>query len=402
MRVTWSGSVRAALTAASVFLVATCLRPAITSVGPLLGEIGAAEGLGESALGWLGALPLLAFAAVSPLVSRFSARWGAERAVLAALLVLAAGMVVRSWTGTAGLWVGTVVIGGAIAVGNVLVPALVRRDHPHRVSQATGGYSAALVLAAATASALAVPLAGAVDWRFALAIWALPALVVAALWLVRVHGTGVPVRAPAGRLAGPSVWRQPMAWLVTAFMGLQSTTFYVTVTWLPSIEAAAGIPAGVAGVHLFVFQGVGILAGLAIPLLMHSAHSQVAAAVVSSLPMPVGLLGLLLLPDLVVLWVVIAGLGSGASLVVALALVSLRGRSHHETAQLSGMAQSVGYLFAAAGPIVAGLLAERTGSWTTSVLLLAGLAAVQVLVGAAVGRDRGPGWAQGHQRARAT
>jgi CP family cyanate transporter-like MFS transporter len=377
-----------ALVAAGVFLVATCLRPAITSVGPLLGQIGAAEGLGESALGWLGALPLLAFAAVSPLVSRFAARVGAELAVLVALGVLAAGMAVRSWTGPAGLWLGTAVVGAAIAVGNVLVPALVRRDHPRHVSQATGGYSAALVLAAATASALAVPIAAATDWRFALAVWAIPTLVVAALWLPRVRVAAAPEPGAAPRHAGPSVWRQPMAWLVTAFMGLQSTTFYVTVTWLPSIEAAAGIPADVAGVHLFVFQGVGILAGLAIPLLMHRPHSQVAAAVVSSVPMAVGVVGLLLAPALVVLWVVVAGLGSGASLVVALALVSLRGRSHHETARLSGMAQSVGYLFAAAGPIVAGLLAERTGSWTASVLLVAALATVQVLVGALVGRDR--------------
>ncbi|MEU4693612.1 MFS transporter [Actinoplanes sp. NPDC023714] len=373
---------------ATVFLVALCLRPAITAVGPLLPQISADEQLGEAAQGLLGALPLLAFAAVSPQVHRLSRRLGTERAVLLALLVLAAGGVLRSYTGIAGLWAGTVVIGCAIAVGNVLVPAIVKRDYAGNVSRATGFYTAFITLSAATASALAVPIAGLADWRLALAVWSLLALVVAVTWLPRTrsrpdHG---PVAATASRPEAISVWRQPHAWLTTAFMGLQSTTFYVLVTWLPTIEIDGGVSARTAGVHLFLFQGMGILGGLAIPILLRTARRRPTGAVVASLPVLIAIVGLLAAPDLAVLWAAVAGLGQGAALVTALTLISLGGRDHAETTRLSGMAQSLGYLLAASGPFLAGLLAEQTGTWKASLFLVAGFAALQVAAGAAAAR----------------
>lgn len=380
-------SLRVPALAATVFLVALCLRPAITSVGPVLPQIGADEGLGEGALGFLGALPLLAFAVVSPVVHRVSGRVGPERAVLAALGALAVGIAVRSWTGDAGLWVGTAVIGCATAVGNVLVPAIVRRDYATRVSRATGWYSASMGLAAGVASAVAVPLAAAHGWRWALGVWAGLVLACGAVWAWRARGAAHDRRAhrEARRRERP-LWRSGTAWLLTAFMALQSTTFYVMVTWLPSVEAAGGVSAGAAGAHLFVFQVVGIGTGLAIPLLMRDRHDQVLAAVVATAPMLVGVLGLLAAPHLAALWAVVAGAGSGASLVVALGLIALRGHTLHETARLSGMAQSVGYLVAAAGPVAAGYLAERTGSWHPTLWLVVAVAALQVLVGIAAGR----------------
>ncbi|MGI5244090.1 MFS transporter [Dactylosporangium sp. CA-139066] len=382
--------------AAAIFLVALCLRPAITTVGPLLQQIGAGERLGETLLGLLGALPLLAFAVVSPLVHRVSGPLGAERSILAALLVLAAGCVARSYTGAPGLWLGTLVIGTAIAVGNVLVPVIIRRDYAAHVSRATGFYTAAMTLAASTASALAVPLAAASNWRAALAIWALLAVAVAAVWLPRARAArpaaaaaaATPAAGPAAEPAHPSVWRQPAAWLITAFMGLQSTTYYVLVTWLPTIDAASGADAQTAGLHLFVFQVLGIAGGLAIPLLLRRSPSLTGGAVVACAPMLAGVLGLLLAPGLTVVWAVVAGLGQGACLVVALSLISLRGRTHREATHLSGMAQSVGYLLAACGPVAAGTLAEHTGGWRAALVLLAALAVAQLTFGALAGRQR--------------
>ncbi|HTJ39317.1 MAG TPA: MFS transporter [Dactylosporangium sp.] len=376
--------------AAAIFLVALCLRPAITAVGPLLGQIGAGEHLGETLLGVLGALPLLAFAAVSPLVHRVSGPLGAERAILVALLLLAGGCVVRSYTGAPGLWLGTIVVGTAIAVGNVLVPVIIRRDYASHVSRATGFYTAAITVAASAASAVAVPLAAATDWRAALAVWAVLALVIGAVWLPRARAA----RAAAGQArlaeepAHPSVWRQPAAWLITAFMGLQSTTFYVLVTWLPTIDTDSGSSAQAAGVHLFVFQVLGIAGGLTIPLVLRHSASQVTGAVVACAPMVAGVLGLLLAPGLIVVWAAVAGLGQGACLVVALSLISLRGRTHRETTHLSGMAQSLGYLLAAAGPVAAGTLAEHTGGWHATLVLLAALAVTQLAFGALAGRRR--------------
>jgi MFS transporter, CP family, cyanate transporter len=381
--------VRASLLVALVFLVALNLRPALTTVGPLLPQIGGEAGLSEGAQGLLGALPLLAFAAISPLVQHPARRFGVERTLLAALVVLAFGTALRSVLGDAGLWIGTAVAGSAIAIGNVLVPTIVKRDYRDHVSMATGVYSACITVGASIASAVAVPLSHAAGWRGALAFWAVPALVVAVLWLPRAwKGGSAAEPAQADPDMAVSVWRQPAAWLVTAFMGLQSTTFYVMVTWLPTVEMASGVPAGQAGVHLFVYQIVGVASGLAIPRLMRHGGSQVTAAVTASAPMVVGVAGLLLLPSWSIVWAVVAGLGTGASLVVALTLISLRGRGQQGTTRLSGMAQSLGYLLAAVGPVLAGVLAENTGTWTASLVVVGVLAVVQVGVAVAAGRVR--------------
>jgi CP family cyanate transporter-like MFS transporter len=141
------------------------------------------------------------------------------------------------------------------------------------------------------------------------------------------------------------------------------------------------------GVHIFLFQVCGLIGGLSIPRLLRDPASQRAGTVTASVPILVALLGLLLVPDLALGWAMIAGLGQGAALVAALSLISIRGRTHHETTQLSGMAQSVGYLLAAAGPVVAGLLTERTGSWDVTLIVFSALAAVQLAIGVAAGRD---------------
>lgn len=377
---------------AMVFLVALNLRPALTAVGPVLPRIGAELRIGEGAQGLIGSLPLLAFAVVSPVVHRLSDRFGMDRTVLAALLMLVAGALLRSLGGGPGLWIGTVVIGAAIAVGNVLVPVIVRRDYPRRVSVATGVYSACITLAASTASAMAVPLAGAAGWRGALGFWVLPAAVVALVWLSRclrppvehapVLGNAVP---GGGAEASPRLWRRRQTWLVTAFMGLQSTAFYTVITWLPTIEGSIGVDPA-AGVQLFVFQIVGIASGLAVPRLMTDPRSQVGATVTASVPILVGLLGLLLVPGAALVWATLAGLGSGASLVVALSLISMRGRSTAETARLSGLAQAMGYLLAAVGPVVIGRLASWTGGWDAGLAVMAGVAAIQVVVAVPAGR----------------
>lgn len=385
-----------AISTALVFLVALNLRPSLTVVGPLLPQIGQDEALSESAQGLLGSLPLLAFAAVSPLVHHVSKRLGIERSILLALLMLAAGIGVRSYAGTAGLWLGTIVIGSAITIGNVLVPALVKRDYSSGVSRATGVYSACITIGAATASAVVVPMAERVGWHGALAFWAIPAVAMALIWLPRTrraHATAT-ARAQPGHPATPpttSVWRQPTAWLVTAFMGLQSSIFYILVTWLPTIAATAGLSERQAGWQLFLFQIVGIFSALAIPRLMRSADSQVAAAVTASAPTLIGVIGLLLAPQQAMLWAIVAGIGGGATLVVALSLISLRGRSTVEITQLSGMAQSLGYLLAAVGPVLAGYLAQSTGSWQVPLGFVCALAIAQVIVAVPAGRPRRDG-----------
>ncbi|TDW14343.1 CP family cyanate transporter-like MFS transporter [Kribbella kalugense] len=383
---------RSSLITATAFVVALSLRPALTAVGPVLPRIGVDLHLGEAAQGLLGTLPLLAFAVASPLVHLASRRFGMERAVFVSLLVLAASSALRPYTGQAGLWIGTAVVGAAIAVGNVLVPVILKRDYAGHVSRATGIYTAFITGGAAIASILAVPIADAVDWRLSLAVWGGLAVLVAVVWLPRTISPEPMPAATAGDGPPPvSVWRQPMAWLVTGFMGLQSTAFYLFVNWLPTIEiSTGGVSERATGVHLFLFQVFGLIGGLSIPRLMKHPTNQRAGMMTASTPIFIALLGLLFAPHLAIVWAIVGGLGQGAGLVAALTLISLRGRGHHETTQLSGMAQAVGYSLAAAGPVVAGYLTQVTGGWRTTLTVFATLSALQIVLGFVAGRDNRP------------
>ncbi|WP_138996695.1 CynX/NimT family MFS transporter [Rhodococcus zopfii] len=376
----------------AVLLVAACLRPPITAVGPLLGRIGADTGLDSTGLGILGAVPLLCFAVVSPWIHRPATRFGSHQLILLAMGVLAAGILVRSLPGAGWLWLGTVAIGAGIAVGNVLLPAVVKRDHADRLTTVTGVFSSVTTGAAGLGSGLAVPLAVATgDWRTALAVWAILPCAAAGVWFLRGRVVpGEPADAPLAAAAGPgrSMWRSGVAWQVTVFMGLQSTTFYLMVTWLPSIEASLGVDAATAGWHSFAYQVVGIVAGLGATVLMGNRADQSVLAVIGGAILVVAIAGILLAPELVLLWAIVAGVSSGAMFVLAMALFGLRTRTVAQTAQLSGMAQCVGYLLAMCGPIAAGAIFEVTGTWTPVLILIAVCAVGQSLSGGFAGRDR--------------
>ena len=378
----------------SVLAIAANLRPALTAVGPLVGLIGADLGLGAPALGLLGAVPLVAFAVVSPLVHRLGRRLGHDRAVLVASVVLVLGTAIRSLpgTGTVGLWLGTALLGAAIAVSNVTLPALIKRDFAREVPLVTGLYTAVLSTTAAFASGLALPIARVGGWRLGIGVWALLSVLALLVWLPRSLRAEQPAPAAAGPRptlpARASMWSSAVAWQVTAVMGTQATTFYLLVTWLPTIEMSHGVPPVAAGWHLFLYQVVGVGGGLLVTLFMRGRtdHRLVGAGV--TLTMLVGVLGLLVVPSLSLLWIVVAGLSGGSSLVVALALVGERSRTAGDAAKLSGMVQSVGYLLAVAGPIGAGVLFELTGSWTWPLVGVLGVGLVQLVVVWLAGRDR--------------
>jgi len=373
----------------TVLVVAANLRGAITAVGPVIDDLGDDQGLSAGALGLLGAVPLLTFAVVSPLVHGLARRLGTEPAVGVALWALAAGTALRSVVAVPGsLWVGTVLLAAAIAVGNVLVPALVKRDFPDHVPTVTGVYSAVMSGFAAIASGIAVPLAAIGGWQLALGAWAGLALLGALLWLPRTRAHTPPPDDDPQPL-GVAPWSSATAWQVALYMGLQSSVFYLLVTWLPQIEHdRSGTTHSAAGWLLFAMQIVGILAGLATGPILHRRHDQRAVAAGVSALMVVAAAGLIVAPGAHVVWVLVAGVSAGASLVVALSLFGARTRTAHDAGRLSGMAQGVGYLIAAGGPTVAGLLHDATGTWVTTLALVACVASAQLVVGLLAGRDR--------------
>lgn len=387
-----TGTARAVLLV-TILVVAANLRPTITAFGSVVGLVAADTGLGTAALGLLGAIPLLAFALVSPVVHVLTRAVGAERAVLVSTLVVVAATVLRSLPGpVANLWLGTVVMGAAIAVANVVIPQLVKRDFPGEVPLVTGLYTTVLGATAALASGLALPVAALGGWRLGIGVWVVLSVVAALVWPLRMRRSREPEPTsgslPTGGGATPSVWRSAVAWQVSLIMATQGLTYFLLVTWLPTIEVSLGVDPVTAGWHSFLYQIVGIAAGLGVTPFMRGRRDHRAVGVVISVLLMGAVLGLVVAPGLLVVWLIVAGLSGGGSLVLALALVGERASNAATAGRLSGMAQCVGYLLAAAGPWGAGLLFAATGSWTYPLLAVIAVAGVQLVLSLTAGRDR--------------
>lgn len=387
-------AVSPALALAGLLLVAGNLRAGITTVGPVLGDITRDLGLTSVSASVLISVPLLAFAVVSPVTPAIARAVGLERTLAAGLGLLAVGLVVRSLPGTGALWTGTALLGIAIAVLNVALPSVVKRDFPTRIGQVTGTYSAVQSVFAALAAGVAVPLAGvsALGWRLPLGVWALLAVVGLAVIAPQLRARGADADRPLtpARAAGTgrSVWRSSLAWQVTAFMGLQSVMFYALITWLPSIESAAGVPAEAAGVDLLLLNACGIVGSVTCSAVLPRTRDQRLLATGVPALFGVAFAGLLVAPSLASLWASIAGLSGGGCIVLALSFFGLRTAHHRTAAALSGMAQCVGYLLAAAAPMAIGLLHDLTGSWTTPLVALLAVTPVLMAFGLLAGRHR--------------
>lgn len=372
-------------------LLAANLRPALTSVAPLIGQIRSDTEISNGVAGLLTTLPLLAFSVLSPVAPRLARWFGMERVLLVSMLVLAVGILLRSAGEVATLFLGTAILGAAIAVGNVLLPSLVKREFPERVGLMTSIYSAALGFSAAIAAGASFPIAQqtALGWQASLALWALLALVAAAAWLPQIRSAR-PASASAETSQGVSgLWRSPLAWQVTLFMGLQSLAYYVVLTWLPEIlQEVGGMSASLAGWMLALAQVVGIASMFLAPVLADRRPSQYGIVLVAVTLAGAGTLGLLVAASTATaLWVVLLGLGQGACFSLALTFFALRAPDSEHSAALSGMAQSMGYLLAMVGPFLFGVLRDVTQAWTVPLVLLFAVAVCLLITGLGAARD---------------
>lgn len=377
----------------AVLLIALNLRPTITGIGPLLAQISNDLGTTEAALGALAAVPLIAFAVVSPLAHGLSTRFGMSRTVLCALVLLAIGTLVRSLPGVAAnLWVGTALIGASIAIANVLMPAVIKRDFANRVPSMTAAFTACLSGMGAVASGIVVPISSievdgsAQGWRAAL-LWTgalLPFAIASWIWAMRRLPRH---EKPAQQRISSGIWRDPLAWQVLLYMGLQSMTFYMLVTWFAPIAQSLGRTEVVAGFDVMIYQLFCFGGSLIVPLLLRGRFTRLAASAIPALTL-VGIVGLIALPAFFVLWTILCGIGCGAALGMSLSLFSLRARTHQAASALSGMAQSGGYLIAAIGPILFGALVTLSGGWLASLILVGLVLVGQITTGVFVGRDR--------------
>lgn len=374
----------------AVFLVAVNLRPAVASFGPLVTDVRDGLGLSDVSISVLTALPVVCFGALAPIGPWLTGRIGMARAVAVFCATIGVGLLVRIGPDAATMFTGTLVAAGAIAALNVILPALIKRDFPQHTGVMMGLYTLALTGSAALAAGLSVPLTHAIGhgWRGGLGIWAALAAVALLVWLpeLRVAGADA-VRAVAPR----GLLRDRIAWMVTIYFGFQSLSFYAMLTWLPTLFQDHGLSESHAGALLSLSAAVQTPVALGLPAIAIRLRTQTPLLVGSVLLTAGGLLSLLLAPMAApYLWVVILGVGQGASFPLGLTLMVLRTRTPEVTQQLSSMSQGFGYLIAAVGPLLTGLLHSLTGHWTVPLIVLIALLAPQAIAGFAVAR---PGFA---------
>lgn len=378
-----------ALLIAGILMIATTLRVTFTGAAPLLETIRSDYGLSTAQTGLLTTLPLLAFALVSPLAAGIARRFGMERSLFAAMLLICAGIALRSLPSAALLFAGTAIIGCGIALGNVLLPGLIKRDFSQHVARLTGAYSLTMGAAAALGSALVVPLAlHGFGWRGALLMLMLFPLLAFLIWLPQWRTTRSANLSSSRALHERGIWRSPLAWQVTLFLGLNSLIYYVIIGWLPTILISHGYSEAQAGSLHGLLQLATAAPGLAIPLILHRFNVQRWIAALVSLLCALGAAGLWFVLGQAIIWTLLFGFGSGATMILGLTFIGLRASSAHQAAALSGMAQSVGYLLAACGPPVMGKLHDASGSWYLPLSGVTVLAIIMAIFGLYAGRDR--------------
>jgi MFS transporter, CP family, cyanate transporter len=390
----------------ALLLLTLTLRTAVTGLSPLLPRVSAGIPLSPAEAGLVGALPPFSFAAAGLLGPVLLRRVAAERLVLLAMVLEIVGLVVRPWSG--GPWpfvVFSVVALLGMGTGNVVLPVLVKAWFPHRIAAVTSLYVMGLTAGTSFPALLAVPIADAaahatgsvrLGWQIGLAWSAVACVVVALAWLwPAAHPRAVPVaRADGDEQRGAGVdavrlplWRSRTAWGLMMIFGANSLSSYALFAWLPTRLTEAGVSDTSAGALLAVFGGMGVPAALTVPHLAARGHHTFLLVAQFVAAFVVGELGLLLAPQhLSLLWVVLAGWGSGG-FPLALALIGLRSRTPAGAGALSGFTQGLGYLFAGLGPIAVGVLRETTGSWTAPFAVLIGVLVVMLAGGALASRE---------------
>lgn len=377
---------------AGILLIAFNLRPAITSVGPLMGTIRDDLQLANWNTGLITSLPLLAFAVMSPLAPKFGNRIGNERTLLLGLILLLAGICIRSIPYTPTLYIGTTFVGFGIAIGNVLLPGLIKEKYPNRIGLMTSLYSTSMVVFAAIASGLSFPLAYNTNlgWENALLTWAILAFAGILVWCLAMKTNPVRAEKTFFEPSATKLLHSPLAWQVTLFMGLQSFLFYITISWLPEILHAGGISIAMAGWLLSYMQFISLPATFITPILAGRFPNQKSLIVIIGLCAISGYTGILITESMpfIVGSITLIGIALGASISLALALLSMRAANTRQAAELSGMAQSFGYFLAALGPMLIGLVYDFVHSWNIPLIILIGVSVVMIGAGIGAGRNK--------------
>ena len=365
------------------------MRSPLSGVGPLTESIQNALGLSYSMIGLITTLPLICFAILSGFTLYFTQRFGLEVTLGAALFILTIGVLGRSFAYIPALYLGTLFLGMGIAVMNVLMPSIVKRDFPERSGFMTSLYSGTMGIGATMGAGLSVPIAHAVNWQFSLGSWAAFSMIGLIFWIPQLKNRTKPKNPIHIGVAIKKLGSSPIAWQIALFMGLQSLIFYAVLAWLPEILIDRGMTPTKAGLVLSVSQGAGILGSLIIPSIAGRFSDQCKIVWVTGAMEIIGMSGILLSDTFMIsTWAAVLGFGLGGNFSLALLFMVLRADSAELTTGLSGMAQSVGYFIAAFGPVLFGFVHDLTNSWTIPLYSMLAIAGLQLLFGLGAAKDR--------------
>lgn len=385
-------SLRAGLAVAGIILIAANLRAPITSVGPVLSEISSSLGLSTVQAGMLTTIPVLAFGLLSGLVSCLTRYFRVEAMLLASLVLLTLGLFIRPAGAVTLLFTGTALVGCGITVGNVLMPAYIKLNFPAKLGLMTGLYAGFMNLFAALASGFSIRLGqvSGLGWKGSLGVWAIMGTLAAIVWLPQaIKGKETSTKVRAGRVRR-SLWRSsPLAWQITAYMGLQSILFYSLIAWLPEMLRDWGMPPGEAGWVLSYIQLAQLPVVFAGPVIAARMKNQVPLIWMIGISLAAGFLGILFWKTAFIIpSAILIGIALGLAFSLAMIFLSLRSRDSEDASALSGMAQSFGYLFAASGPLVFGILHDLSGGWAWPLAFLLLMTLMLLLSGLGSARDR--------------
>ncbi|MER7013401.1 MFS transporter [Saccharopolyspora sp. NPDC000359] len=374
---------------AGVALAAANMRPAVTSLASVLGEVRDSLGASSTWASVVTSVPTLCFGLAGIAAPLLARRMGINKVIGVSLAVLTAAMLLRTTGGPWTVLSGTVLVCAAIAMCNVLIPVVVKESFPTKVGMATALYTTAMAAGGSTGSALTPYLNTATgSWRLSLATWAVVALAALCVWVPATARRSSTRQVTAS--AGPrrSLMRSPLAWVITGYFALQSLVAYVVMGWLPEVFKGAGIDGTTAGMLLGLLLLIGVPINMVLPPLVTRTRSQSGWAIGLAVLTTSGLLGLLLAPlSMPVVWALAIGIGMSA-FPLALVLISLRTANAADTGSLSAMSQSLGYLIASFGPFLFGVLHDVTGQWSASLVVLLVVVAVQGVFGVIAGRPR--------------
>lgn len=369
-----------------ILLIGANLRAPITSIGVALPDIKTDLAMSNSAVSVITVVPLLAFSVISLFVARTSNKMGLEKTIFLALCLIFIGVLVRSITDISWLYIGTVLIGIGIGFGNVLAPAMIKAKFPLHIGIMTGYYTVVMNVFGGLSSYGTAPLVKAFNYNIAISVIGIITLITIIIWSFQLKGTQETATALPRKSV--NVWKSPLAWQITILMGGQSLIFYSLINWLPAYLSHSGMTINEAGAYLSIMQIAIIPFTFITPIFATKMKSQFFLTFITGICFIVGVTIMLIAPNLAIISTILIGVAGGLAFGLVNTFFSLRTEHIQTSAKLSGMAQAVGYLVAAVGPLLFGILHDMTGKWTASLSILLITAIVITLFGSQAGRKR--------------